>query len=140
MDELQVLTFEPWADPTLDHTDCDPEGTYSRLAWLPLIGPSSWLMWGTLAAQLRREPQVTWELATLAEAHGIHRGDGRHGMVRRTLTRLAQFRLLAPLDDDHHLVRLTAPPVTARHLERLPAFVAELHFQTFGQDPHREVG
>ena len=140
MDDLNILVFEPWADPTLDHTDCDPEGTYSRLAWLPLIGPSSWLMWGTLAAQLRREPQVTWELAALAEAHGIHRGDGRHGMVRRTLTRLAQFRLLAPLDDDHHLVRLTAPPVTARHLERLPAFVAELHHQTFGQDPHREVG
>jgi hypothetical protein len=140
MDELQVLTFEPWADPTVDHTDCHPEGTYSRLAWLPIIGPSSWLMWGTLAAQLRREPQVTWELTALAEAHGLQRGAGQHGMVRRTLTRLAQFRLLAPIDEAHHLVRLTAPPVSRRQLERLPQFVAELHQQTFAQDPRREVG
>lgn len=140
MNEPQVLTFEPWADPTVNHTACDPEGTYSRLAWLPLIGPSSWLLWGTLAAQLRREPQVTWELTALAEAHGLHRGAGQNAMVRRTLTRLSQFRLLAPLDDDHHLVRLTAPPVSAKNLERLPAFVAELHHQTFTQDPRRQVG
>jgi hypothetical protein len=140
MDELQLLTFEPWADPAVDAFDTHPEGTYSRLAWLPIIGPSSWLMWGTLASQLRREPQVTWELTALAEAHGLQRGAGQHGMVRRTVTRLTQFRLLAAIDDTHHLVRLTAPPVTSRQLERLPAFVAELHQQTFAQDPHREVG
>jgi hypothetical protein len=140
MDELQVLTFEPWPDPAVDHFDCHPEGTYSRLAWLPIVGPSSWLMWGTLAVQLRREPQVQWELGALAEAHGLQRGAGQHGMVRRTLARLGQFRLCAPVDDTYHLVRLTAPPVTRRQLERLPSFVAEIHQQTFAQDPHREVG
>jgi hypothetical protein len=140
MDEHQLLTFEPWADPAVDHFDCHPESPYSRLAWLPIIGPSSWLMWGTLAAQLRREPQITWELTALAEAHGLQRGAGQHGMVRRTLTRLTQFRLVAPVDDTNHIVRLTAPPVTQRQLERLPAFVAELHQQTFAQDPRREVG
>ena len=140
MHDLDLISFEPWPDPSIDGYGSDPEGTYSRLAWLPVIGPSSWLMWGTLAAQLRRDPQVTWELTALAEAHGLQRGAGRHGMVRRTLTRLSQFRLLAAVDDTHHLVRLTAPPVTRRQLERLPAFVAELHQQTFAQDPRREVG
>ena len=140
MDDLHLLTFEPWADPAVDHYDSHPEGTYSRLAWLPVIGPSSWLMWGTLASQLRREPQVTWDLTALAEAHGLQRGAGQHGMVRRTLTRLTQFRLVAPVDETLHLVRLTAPPVTRRQLERLPVFVVELHQQTFAQDPHREVG
>ena len=140
MNDPQPLTFEPWADPTASHVPCDPEGTYSRLAWLPLIGPSSWLVWGTLAAQLRREPSVTWELEALAEAHGLSRGGGEHAPMRRTLARLAPFGLLDPIGDDRHLVRLTAPPVGRRHLERLPAYVAEIHHQTFGQDPHRQVG
>src|SRR5207253_2680263 len=33
-----------------------PDRTYSRLAWLPIIGPSSWLLWGTIATQLRAQP------------------------------------------------------------------------------------
>ena len=56
---------------------------------MPIIGPSSWLMWGTLAAQLRREPKITWELTALAEAHGLQRGAGQHGMVRRDRVQVA---------------------------------------------------
>ena len=140
MHDLDLITFEPWADPVVDHHECHPEGTYSRLAWLPIIGPSSWLMWGTLASQLRREPEVSWDITALAEAHGLQRGTGRNGMVCRTLTRLTQFRILSPLNEFRHLVRLSAPPVSRRQLERLPIFVAELHHQTFGQDLHPRVG
>jgi hypothetical protein len=140
MDEQQFLSFEPWADPDIDQYDSKPNGTYSRLAWLPIIGPSSWLIWGTLAAQLRREPRLDWELTALAEAHGISRGAGQHGMVRRSLHRLNQFRLLDTLEDTEHLVRLTAPPVSERQLQRLPSFVAELHRQTFAQVPRRMAG
>jgi len=139
MDDQQHVRFDAWADPA-DHLDLHPEHPYSRFGWLPIIGPSSWLLWGTLATQLRREPTVTWELTALAEAHGLHRGAGEHGMVRRTLTRLTQFRLLALAEPATYLVRLSAPPLTARQLDRLPAFVAELHHQTFTQDPHRQVG
>lgn len=140
MDDTELLVFAPRPDPVVDPYRQDPEGTYSRLAWLPVIGPSSWLMWGTLACQLRREPEIAWELATLAAAHGIHGGAGGGGMVRRTLNRLVRFRLLTPVDDRRHLVRMTAPPVTGRQLERLPDFVVELHHQTFGQIPYRKVG
>ena len=139
MDAPDVLTFEPWADPVIDAFAQSPETPYSRLAWLPVVGPSSWLIWGTLAAQLRREATVSWELAALAEAHGLQRGAGRHGMVRRTLTRLGQFGLLAAVDEDRFLVRLCAPPVSTRRLERLPAPVAELHRQVF-QVPRRQAG
>lgn len=140
MDDTEVLTFEPWADPLIDGFDCHPESTYSRLGWLPVIGPSSWLVWGTLAAQLRREPEVRWELAVLAEAHGLSRSNARHGMVRRTLARLCQFRLLADTGEDRYLVRLTTPPLPRRQLERLPAYVAELHDATFARHPSRQAG
>ena len=141
MDEPQVLTFEPWADPDIDRFDSKPTGAYSRMAWLPIVGPSSWLIWGTLAAHLRREPQLDWELTSLAEAHGINQGPGQHGMVRRSLRRLEHFRLLDPLEEpDHYLVRLTAPPVSERQLERLPNFVGEVHRQTFAQVPRQLAG
>lgn len=140
MDNTELLVFEPWADPLIDGYNCHPEHTYSRLAWLPVIGPSSWLVWGTLASQLRRDPEVSWQLPELAAAHGLAQGTGRHSVMRRTLVRLVQFRLLACLDDTHYLVRLSAPPVNRHQLERLPAFVGELHRQSFSQDPHRLVG
>jgi hypothetical protein len=140
MDTTEVLTFEPWADPAIDTFDCHPESPYSRLGWLPIIGPSSWLVWGTLAAQLRRDPQVSWPLTTLAEAHGLQRGNGRHGMMRRTLARLCQFHLLADAGDDRYLVRLSTPPLSRRQLERLPAYVAELHQSTFARNPGRQAG
>ena len=60
-------------------------------------------------------------------------------MVRRTLSRLCQFRLLADAGDGRFLVRLSAPPVSPRQLERLPAPVGELHRQVF-QVPRRQAG
>ena len=137
MDDL--LTFEAWPDPVVDAFDQSPDAPYARLAWLPTIGPSSYLVWGTLAAQLRRERIVTWDLADLAAAHGMHRGSGRHAMVSRTLTRLVQFHLLSEHGPDAWLVRLCAPPVSRRSLERLPAVVAELHRRAF-EDPRRQAG
>ena len=139
MDDSDILTFEGWHDPIIDGFDQDPEGTYARLAWLPIIGPSSFLMWGTLASQLRRQRSATWELAELAGFHGLQRGSGRNGMVRRTLTRLVLFQLLAESAPDTWLVRLSAPPVSQRQLERLPGVVVQLHEAAF-KNPDRQVG
>jgi hypothetical protein len=139
MDELEVVCFDPWPDPAVDPFGQDPNDHWSRLGWLPIIGPSSWLVWGTVAAQLRREPQVTWALRDLASAHGLHSTTARTGPMRRTVARLCQFRLFADAADDRYLVRMTAPPLSRRNLERLPVFVAELQRQIY-QVPRHEAG
>jgi hypothetical protein len=132
MDDVEILTFDPWADPAIDPLGQDPNGDWSRLGWLPIIGPTSWLIWGTLAAQLRREPEVTWLVRDLAAAHGLHPSTAKTAPVRKTIGRLCQFRLLAEeAVEDRFLVRLTAPPLTRRQLERSPGFVAELQRQIF---------
>lgn len=134
-----TIVFEPWID---EHTTAHPfepvDGTFSRLAWLPTIGPSSWLVWGTLAGQLHHEPRVTWRLEDLALAHGLGHGAGRTSLVARTLERLTRFRLLADTGEAM-LVRLGAPPLHHRQLDRLPAFVGELQRRTFGE-PLRAAG
>lgn len=139
MDDPEILTFEPWPDPIIDTIGQHPEGNLSRLAWLPTVGPTSWLVWGTLAAQLRADAAVSWELVALAQAHGVNRASGRNGVMRRTLARLEQFRLAAPLESDRYLVRLCAPPLRRTQLDRLPAFVAQLHRQSYPA-PQRQVG
>jgi hypothetical protein len=129
VDEPETLTFQPWPIPDIDVFGETVDGPYSRLLWLPTVGPSCWLIWGTLAAQLHREPTVTWRTADLAAAHGLS-GTGRHSQIVRSLERLARFRVLQP-DGDVTLVRLTAGPVTERQLLRLPPFARRLHDQSF---------
>ncbi len=132
-----TLTFLPWPDPALDSLDVAPDGTYSRLAWLPLIGPTAWLIWGTVSAQVRHEATVTWTVGDLAAAHGLSRSTGPNGIVGRTITRLTQFHLLTALPDGGHLVRVTAPPVSRQRLDRLPPFVTAVHRQTFDTPSQR---
>ena len=62
---LEVITFVPWVDPLVDPYRIDPTGHYSRLAWLPLLGPTSWVLIGTIAQHLDIEPEVTWQLQDL---------------------------------------------------------------------------
>ena len=42
------------ATPDLDgcHSFWAPNGGYSRRCWLPRLGPTSWLLWGSLADRL----------------------------------------------------------------------------------------
>ena len=142
MDEPERLTFTfcPWPDPLIDPYGQHPDGDWSRLAWLPVIGPSSWLVWGTLTRQLHHDPQVTWDLGELAVTHGLVGGTGRSSVIRRTISRLCQFHILAPLDgDDRYLVRMTAPPLSHRQLRRLLDWVAELQRQIFVETTRRQT-
>lgn len=122
-----LLTFQPWSDALVDAYDLAPDSTVSRLCWLPIIGPTSWLLWGTIATQLRTNSDATWELGALAEAHGIARSAAANGALRRTLMRLTQFNLACSCRGDRYLVRLTAPPLTRRQLGRLPDYAVAVH-------------
>lgn len=115
-----ILTFEPLPDPVYDALGLPPDGHDARLGWLPTVGPSSYLVWGTLAAQLRRFTPVTWDMDALARAHGLSAGSTRNGALPRTLQRLAMYRLIAPDGAARFLVRLLAPPLSPRQLARLP--------------------
>lgn len=128
-----IVTFVPWADPVVDPHGQDPNADFSRLAWLPIIGPTAWLVWGTVSAQLRHEAEVTWQLEELATAHGVGTGISRTAPIRRTLTRLEMFHITGALEAEHltHALRLTAPPLRRRQLDRLPDWVAEIQRQYF---------
>jgi hypothetical protein len=126
-----TVTFDCWVDPVIDSWGIDPASSYSRSGWLPIIGPSSWLVWSTVAEQLRHEHPVTWRLEDLAQAHGLGSRIVRSSPIVRTLVRLQQFYLVRATESGLLLVRMSVPPLTRRQLARLPSFVAQLHRDVF---------
>jgi hypothetical protein len=120
---LPVLVFAPWDDP-IHATHLAPDSPYSRAGWLPMLGPNAWVLWGTIAAELVQDAEVAWLLDQLAWAH-------RFISVERSLGRLERFRLAAPTDDDHWIVRTTCPRLSTGQLARSPAWVQTLHHDTF---------
>jgi hypothetical protein len=132
-----ILTFEP-VPGTEDGEH--PEGAFSRAAWLPAIGPSCWLVWGSIASSLRsnkaRLPDgralVAWSAESLARAHGLKLSEAAHAPLRKSLARLCRFDLFAAVAPDLWKVRLSAPPLTEAQLLRSPAYIGVVQRNTFG--------
>lgn len=125
------FTFRPRWDWDYDQFGQPPDGTYSRLAWLPALGPTSWLLWTTIASQLAEaNGDVVWSRDDLSAALGL-KPRNRHGWtIARALMRLRNFRLVA-LTEGVFYVPMTAPPVTPGIFDRLPSDVQRLHLETF---------
>jgi hypothetical protein len=129
----RALVFAPWTDPA-HATHLAANSTYSRVGWLPMLGANAWVLWGTLAAELADDPEVTWILDHLGRAHGLCQDS-----VERCLHRLERLRLATPTDEDHWLVRTTCPRLSTAQLTRLPGWVKSLHDRTFPPIHHPEL-
>ena len=136
---LEVVTFTPWTDPVVDPYGIDPSGHYSRTAWLPILGPTSWLLLGTITQQLAVERAVTWRLADLARDHGIGRPDRPGFIVVRSLRRLEYFGLLRFETIDRALIRTSMAPLGERQLRRSAPHVRQLHDEIYGLAQRREA-
>lgn len=128
MNAPDLLVFLPWPDPAYDPFEQPPAGAFSRRAWLPTLGPTSWVLWGLLADQLAMVHQVGWQQDDLAIALGLGPKQAR---LSSTLKRLCKFRILSR-DDSVFGVRMTAAPLTTNGLARLPADVTQLQSGIFG--------
>jgi hypothetical protein len=117
--------FEPFDDPHL--TQPQPvESDWSRTAWLPVIGPSSWLMWTELVRLVANGP-ATITAADLADRIGLS--------VKRIyspIDRLGRFRIVTELNSDHYRVLTGAGPLSESQLRRRPGRVAGIQADTFG--------
>ena len=116
----ETVTFQRWADPVIDQIGWDPAGDYSRICWLPILGPTSWCVLLTLHHQFL-DPDtdtVTWNLDDLADAHGVGKR-GNYPLIKRALTRLVQFGMLQTLDPNGLVrIRTKLTPLTYRQLAR----------------------
>lgn len=117
------------------------DGAYSRAVWLPRLGPTSWLLWITLARQLGPHGHlVSIDAEAVAASLGIGHPGRRYKAVTRPMLRLRNFRL-ARVDDDAQVVQIRqfAQPGPAAVLAGLPPTVRELHEAAFGAPPSAPV-
>ncbi|MBP7929774.1 MAG: hypothetical protein KAZ88_08890 [Acidimicrobiia bacterium] len=118
-----ALTVRVWDDPVITQHGYDPRSTYAEQFWLPTLGPSSLLLLRHLAAQFdaTRGADITVPVAVTAQALGLGPREGKNSPLMRSFARLAQFDLAHnQLDSDIWSVRPKVPPVTQRHIRRLP--------------------
>lgn len=128
--ERTTITVHPWPDELIDALGHDPRSAYVERFWLGVLGPSAIWLLRRLATGLDESPAgFDLPLEDTARSLGIG-GTGRSSAFMRTLGRIVQFELASIDDTSSPLVvrvRRRLPPLTRRHLLRLPESLQAEH-------------
>ena len=123
-----VVMVRPWVDPLVDDTGFDPRSRYVETFWLGVLGPTATWLLRRFVDGLDRSPDgYSLDLTATARSMGLgYQPDRPTSPFGRALERCVMFGATHTLSDGF-AVRRRLPPVTARHLRRLPASVREAH-------------
>jgi hypothetical protein len=121
-----TVVLRPLVDPTVDATGFDPRSSYVEHFWLGILGPSSVWLLRRVALGFDTWPDgFELDVHETADALGLAAGH-RNSTFTRTVQRIVQFGM-ARLGDDGLYVRRRLPPLSPRHLNRLPASLRDAH-------------
>jgi hypothetical protein len=124
----ETLHIEPWTDPVIDTLGHDPRSWYVEQFWLGIIGPTSTWLLRRIVAGFDNEPEgFEMQLDDVARGLGLGGREGRHSPFQRALSRCVTFHMARPLGPGALGVRRRIPPLTLRHLDRLPPSLQTLH-------------
>ena len=122
----ETVVLRPFVDPVVDAHGYDPRSTYVELFWLGVLGPSSVWLLRRVATGFDAWPDgFELDVQDTADALGLAAGH-RNSAFTRTVMRVVQFGM-ARLVDDGIEVRRRLPPLSARHLARLPVSLRQAH-------------
>lgn len=122
-DPLSVVAL---TDEVIDQLGHDSRSCYVETYWLPILGPSAILAARRLGEWLEASPDgIEVPLEVFGGSLGLG-GVGRNSPTVRTLARLVDFGMAAT-GGEVYQVRRVFPPLVARHLERLPGYLAAQH-------------
>lgn len=123
-DHVRVVA---WPDPVIDRLGHDPRSPYAEKYWLPIIGPSTYLLLRRLATGLDENPDG-FDLGLLdgANALGLGTRGGRNAPFIRAIARSIQFKLCRH-DRDTLTVRRRLAPLTQHQVARLSPELRDDH-------------
>jgi hypothetical protein len=121
------IIVRPWLDPVVDDDGFDPRSRYVEVFWLGVLGPTATWLIRRLVAGLERSPDgYELDLHATAQAMGLSYASGRSSPFSKALQRCVMFGLAHPIDGGL-AVRRRVPPISFRHLRRMPESVQAAH-------------
>ena len=116
------LLFTTWNDPAV--TTGIAADSDDALVWLtPILGPTATLVLHRLARYLTSAPECAFTPSELAATFGLANTDGTPSPgFTRALHRLQMFGMARTIGS-HTEIRLIIPPLSQRHLSRIPAYL-----------------
>ena len=125
--DTDSIVVRPWFDPVVDDDGFDPRSRYVEVFWLGVLGPTATWLIRRLVAGLERSPDgYDLDLAATAQAMGLSYTSGRSSPFSKALQRCVMFGLAHPIDGGL-AVRRRVPPISFRHLRRMPESVQAAH-------------
>jgi hypothetical protein len=123
----QVVVIRPWIDPAVDNHGHDPRSRYVEMFWLGVIGPTATWLVRRLAAGLDQSPDgYELDLVATAKAMGLSYSAGRSSPFSKALERCVMFGLAHTIERGL-AIRRRFPPVSHRHIKRMPDDVQTAH-------------
>jgi hypothetical protein len=136
----QRVRVTRWCDRATDETGYDARSEYVERFWLPVLGPSTTCLLRHLAGRLARSPSgCVIDVTDTARALGLGDRPGRHAPFLRTLTRAIDFGMMRVEAPDALATRTRLPPLSARHLARLPASLRAAHRLAVAPSPEQDL-
>lgn len=122
------LRITAWDDPVVDQVGHDPRSGYAERFWLPILGPSTYLLLRQLVTLLDDAPDGA-DLPLLDGAHrlGLGTRGGRNAPFLRAINRAIQFKVCRSHDGVHLEVRRHLAPLTRQQVSRLAAPLRDAH-------------
>ncbi len=122
-----TLVIVPWHDDVVDRIGYDPRSTYVETFWLNVFGPTSTWIIRRMVTGLDEYPGgYELDLEQTAAALGLVFTPGASNPFARSVNRCVMFGAAQPVSGGL-AVRRRLPPVSSRHLQRMPPYLRAAH-------------
>ena len=121
------ITVVPWRDATVESVGFSARSDYVEWFWLPVLGPSAtWLLRRIDYGFDDYPTGYLLDAKLTAQSLGVAARDDTGNIFARAVSRLAMFGI-AQTAHDSLAVRRVLPPVSQRHLDRMPPHLRAAH-------------
>lgn len=121
------ISVVPWLDATVEAVGFAARSDYVEWFWLPVLGPSATWLLRRIDAGFDEYPDgYLLDTRETARALGIAARDDAGTIFNRAVERLHSFGIAHGLGDAC-AVRRVLPPVSQRHLQRMPQHLRNVH-------------
>lgn len=129
------ITIVRWIDPLVERLGHDALGSYVETFWLGILGPTAtWLLRRLVVLVVAHPDGHSLDVPATATALGLGGESGRKAALGRAVNRLVMFGLARHVNGAL-AVRTVVPPLSMRHLMRLPERLQSAHALWNEDDP-----